>query len=162
VFIASSLILAVYFYSSQSGYLYFMSNDFEKPLVRQSLLAIALPGLLFAEGVTLLIGFFIALWVSRKIAVPLYKLEQWAGAIAEGNLNLHLQFREKGQHQSLMRSCNAAGARVRNTFSELDRLLNDPALLEGRLPPDSQAVVDRARALLKEWRFRGSGEKPPS
>jgi hypothetical protein len=160
-FIAGGVLLAVYFYRSQTGYLYFMSNDFEKPLVRQSLLSLALPGLLFAEGVTLLIGFLIALSVSRKIAVPLYKLERWARAIAEGDLSVHLHFREKGQYTALMESCNAAGMRVRSALAELDRLLEDPALSDGKLPPESRAVIERARSVLSGWHFREGGQEPP-
>lgn len=158
-FIACGVVLAVYFYYSQSGYLYFMSNDFEKPLIRQSFVGIALPGLLFAEGVTLVFGFILALLVSRRIAVPLYKLERWANAIAEGNLNVNLHFREKGQYRELMTHCNAAGVRMRNTLLELDRLLNDPAFSTEKDSPEVQHTLERSRALLREWRFKGSGEE---
>ncbi len=159
-FIASGVVLAVYFYYSQSGYLYFMSSDFEKPLVRQSLLGIALPGLLFAEGVTLFIGFIIALLVSRKIAVPLYKLERWAESIADGNLNCNLSFREKGQYKELMEYCNASGIRIRKTFIELDDVLNRPELSKENIPTESRESLERARDILRKWRFKQPGDEP--
>jgi methyl-accepting chemotaxis protein len=161
-FIACAAILAVYFYYSQFGYLYFMSNDFEKPLVRQSLLGIALPGLLFAEGVTLVLGFLIALIVSRKIAVPLYKLERWAKAIAEGQLNGNIHFRERGEYKSLMEQCNLAEIRIRKLLKDLDRELAHSSLCAKELPSEVRDSLDRTRALVQEWKVNEEGNPPSS
>jgi len=152
---ATAVILAVYSYHSQSGALYFMSNDFEKPLSTRSFLGIALPGVLAAEAVALIVGLFAAMLGSRKIAVPLFRLEQWAKKVAQGDLLQPLNFREGRPYRDLAGQVNAAGEKMRETFVRLDDALNGPSAPAPGAPENETArALEKARAILRDIRFK--------
>jgi methyl-accepting chemotaxis protein len=153
--LTTAVILGVYALYSKSGYLYFMSNDFEKPLARRSVLSIALPGLLAAEAITLLIGFVIALFGSRRVSVPLFKLKRWAQVLSDGNLNVNLAFREKKQYRNIVNLCNNAILRMRNAFNEIDTVLNYEKVLKPDASREDLAeTLEKARKTLKELKFK--------
>jgi hypothetical protein len=90
-------VILGWFYNtkSQVGSFYYMSNDVMQDLELTNILGIILPALVAAQAVSLLIAFGIGLISSRKVAVPIYKIEKWASQMRTGNLNALLVFREK-------------------------------------------------------------------
>jgi hypothetical protein len=90
-------VILWWFYTtkSQVGSFYYMSNDVMQDLELTNILGIVLPALVAAQAVSLLIAFGIGLLSSRKVAVPIYKIEKWASQMRTGNLNALLVFREK-------------------------------------------------------------------
>jgi len=147
-------ILAAYFYAGRSGSLYFMSHDFEQPLIRKDLLSIALPGLFAAEGLALLAAFCLALWASRHLAVLLYKIRYWAAAFSSGDLTGTLHFREKKDFSELIETCNSGVERVRTAMSDLDQIFSRPSLKQGEVPREElmKALADAGR-IVRGFRF---------
>ena len=96
-----------------------MSNDIMQDLELKSILGIILPPIVAAEIVAVLLGFGIGLFYSRKIAVPLYKIEKWANRLRHGKLNTTLAFREEDRLKDITVQCNSVTEFYRNIFSEI-------------------------------------------
>ena len=77
--LTTAIVTLVYNSKSQSGTFYYMSNDIMEDLELTSIIQTVLPSLVAAQCVTILIAFAVGLFSSRKIAVPIYKIEKWAG-----------------------------------------------------------------------------------
>lgn len=120
--VITSLILGL-FYNAKSkvGSFYYMSNDVMQDLELTNVLGIVLPVLITAQVVSLVIAFAIGLISSRKVAVPVYKIEKWASVVRTGNLTTKLVFREKEQKdtEELTRECNGVCEYYRAVFSEI-------------------------------------------
>lgn len=127
VFVTSgltTLILSViYNAKSRDGSFFYMSNDITQNLELTSILGIILPALITAQLVSLLLAVAIGLFSSRKVAVPVYKLERWAAQLKNGKLNTQLGFRETGTMKDLTVQCNALAGTYRQIFSDIDALL---------------------------------------
>ena len=121
--VVTCVILGIVYNSkSQHGSFYYMSNDVMQDLQLTSILGIVLPALVAAQAVSLVIAFGIGLFSSRKVAVPIYKIEKWAGQLRTGNLNTRLAFREKEQKMTadMTRECNGVVEYYRAVFSEIN------------------------------------------
>lgn len=110
-----------YLEKSRDGSFYYMSNDVMQDLELTSVLGIILPALITAQLVSLVIAFAIGLFSSRKVAVPVYKIEKWASQVRTGNLNTKLVFREKERKNTteLTRECNGVTDYYKAVFSEI-------------------------------------------
>jgi len=119
--ITSAVLALFYNAKSRVGSFYYMSNDVRQDLELTNILGIILPALITAQAVSLVIAFAIGLFSSRKAAVPVYKIEKWAAALREGNLNTRMVFREKEQRttEDLTRECNGVVEFYSGVFSEL-------------------------------------------
>jgi methyl-accepting chemotaxis protein len=116
--ILTTVILAyIYNLKSKGGSFYYMSDNVMEDLELQSILGIILPALITAQLVSLLIVVVIGLVSSRKIAVPLYKIEQWVRQLNSGNLKTRLAFREIGEMKDLTVQCNAITDKFKNTLT---------------------------------------------
>ncbi|MFP4013165.1 MAG: hypothetical protein ACLFVQ_03700 [Chitinispirillaceae bacterium] len=118
--ITTVLISIHYISKADQGSFFLMSNDgvmLDLKLV--SMLGIVLPALIIAQTISIVIALAIGLFSSRKIAVPLYKIENWASRIRSGKLNTTLAFREKKEMKELTFQCNAATDFFRNTLEEI-------------------------------------------
>jgi len=115
--------ILAWFYNakSQHGSFYYMSNDVMQDLELTNILGIILPALIVAQFVSLVIAFGIGMFSSRKVAVPVYKIEKWAGQLRAGNLNTRLVFREKEQKMTseLTRECNAVVDFYKSIFADI-------------------------------------------
>lgn len=122
--ITTGILGAFYYAKSGTGYFYFMSNNLNEELQRQNMLQTILPSLLVAELVSILIGFWIGLFSSRKLAVPIYKIETWIAKLKKGDLNAKIGFREKGEFSELCTLCNSLSDKLHEVFSETDQKLS--------------------------------------
>jgi hypothetical protein len=112
----TTMILAVaYNARSQGGNFYYMSDNIMEDLKLQSILGLVLPAVIAAQAVSLFIAIGIGLFSSRIAAVPIYKIENWAAQLKDGNLKTQLAFREARKMQNLTEQCNA----VADTYREL-------------------------------------------
>ncbi len=109
----------IYNSKSKQGNFYYMSNNITEDLKLKSILGIVLPPVIAAELVAVLFAFGIGLFSSRKIAVPVYKIEKWATRLKNGKLNTTLAFREEDRLTELAVQCNAAVEYYRQILSEI-------------------------------------------
>jgi len=110
----------VYHIKGGDGYFYFMPNDLSQDLIRQSMLKTILPALIIAELLSVLIGIVIGFISSRKFAVPIYKIEQWAGLLTAGKYGAQITFREKDEFVTLTRECNNLSNSLKERFSSIE------------------------------------------
>jgi methyl-accepting chemotaxis protein len=112
---------------------------------------IILPGLLISGLVNLFIAVFIGLYASRKYAVPIYKLEQWADLLKQGKMTAKLRFREKEEFRELSSHCNALSETLRDQFLKIKRIVDQ---LE--LEPNAPAQIQGIRAILQDLQLEAS------
>lgn len=119
--ITCAILGLFYLDKSRDGSFYYMSNDVMQDLELTSVLGIILPALITAQLVSLVIAFAIGLFSSRKVAVPIYKIEKWATQLRAGNLNTKLVFRERERKTTseLTRECNGVSDFYKALFSEI-------------------------------------------
>lgn len=142
------------------GFLCFalISSDLEPKLARltdpgttvSGIAQALIPQVLLAEAATLILVFFLCIWVTHTIAGPLYRMERVAREIGEGDLSLHLQLRPHDELRELADALNAMSRglarrlyRIREALDEMEAegaahpglKKLDLAIAEFRLPP---------------------------
>lgn len=123
----------VYLYNREFGSMsiYVMDrNSAFYPLDRQGLVSMLLPAVLATTLSGLFLGWLLTLGASRRIALPIFKVKQWASRVAEGDLHVRLGFRKNDGLQSLADQCNAALDRVRSGYEEIETLSQDAKIPE--------------------------------
>ncbi len=142
----TTLIISFHYISrSNNGNFFFMSNDVMMDLKLVSILGIVLPAIITAQTISILIAIGIGLFSSRKIAVPLYKVEKWASRIKTGKLNTTLAFREKNEMKELTIQCNAATDFFRKTLLEI----RQSAKAANDQPGNPAATQEELRKILE-------------
>lgn len=116
------VLILVYDWKSQHGSYYYMSNDIRQDLQLlelQSILGTILPPILAIELVGITIAFLVGLISSRKMAVPIYKVEKWANRLRNGKLKAELAFRNEDHLDDLTNQCNGVTEFFQKTISEI-------------------------------------------
>jgi len=113
--VAAGTLILVYFYMYNTTVLY-MFNEESNVLQKESIVRLILPTLLISSLVGLVLAFGIGLYASRKYAVPVFKIEQWASKLISGKLTAALRFREKEEMKDLSDKCNELGTMFRETM----------------------------------------------
>lgn len=98
-------VLAVYYFSYKSLLFYSMDKVTDN-LDKQNIISILLPMLLISVFANLILALGIGFYASRKYAIPIFKLEQWATLLLQGKLTAILHFREKEEMNELTSKCN--------------------------------------------------------
>lgn len=119
--ITLAILAIIYNSKSQAGSFYYMSNDVMQDLELQNILGIILTPILIVESISILISFAIGLFSSRKIAVPLFKIEKWAYNLSKGKLNTQLAFREEDNLKDLTSKCNAVTKLYTNLINNISQ-----------------------------------------
>lgn len=146
--IATSAILGWYYtHKSEAGYYYYMSNDVKQDLELKNILGVILPSLIAAQAVSFIIAFAVGLFSSRKVAVPLYKIERWAQQLSKGNLRTRLMFREKKEMMDIVLACNNVADYYRDIFAEIDNSVRtiDKDIYDS---PRVRSNIDAIKSLL--------------
>jgi methyl-accepting chemotaxis protein len=146
------LLAVIYNAKSQGGSFYYMSNNVMEDLQLQSILGIILPALITAQVVSIIIVILIGLFSSRKIAVPLYKIEQWARHLRAGELNAYLAFRETSEMKDLVGQCNGVTEKFKQTLIEI-KSAADAMEQSGADPTVVEQQVARIRGVLGKYEF---------
>jgi hypothetical protein len=145
--ICSCTLLLVYYLKYNSVLLYQM--DQLTNLTKENIIFIILPSLLISSFVNFIVAVCLGLYASRKYAVPIYKLEQWARLIKQGKINAKIQFREREEMKELSDDCNNLTADLREKFVMIKR---QTMLLRERTKdsPEIKAIEDALASLQLE------------
>lgn len=152
IIILSALIIAsiVYALSMSSATTVFENSrlevkstaDFILPLlILSSLVAIIAAGSITA---------IVTLFISHRIAGPLYRLEKDIAEVNNGNLNVEIRVRKKDELQDLARSLNLMLKSIRNTLAETVKELQNIAA--GALSESDREKLEKAKNLLKKFK----------
>lgn len=101
-------------YMSRYGSVLFYQLNMDGELIKENILNIILPSLIISGLVSISLGALIGLYASRKYAVPIYKLEQWARLLRKGKFTAYLRFREGDELKELSNDCNLLADNIRN------------------------------------------------
>ncbi len=112
--ICSCTLLLVYYLKYNSVLLYQM--DQLTNLTKENIIFIILPSLLISSLLNFVLALSLGFYASRKYAVPVYKLEQWARMIQQGKISAQIQFREHSELKELSDDCNTLTSNLRNKF----------------------------------------------
>jgi sensor histidine kinase YesM len=126
--ICSCTLLLVYYLKYDSVLLYQM--DRLANLTKENIIFIILPTLLISSLLNFVLAVCLGLYASRKYAVPIYKLEQWAGMIRSGKINARIQFREHQELKELSDDCNTL---TKELMEKLVTIKNQTLLLKDKV-----------------------------
>jgi methyl-accepting chemotaxis protein len=118
-FISSGTLLLVYYMTYKSVLLYQM--DRMTNLTKENIIFIILPSLLLSALVNFIMAVGIGLYASRKYAVPVYKLENWARLLKDGRITAKIQFREKEELRELADQCNTLSGDLLKKLIEIKK-----------------------------------------
>ncbi len=120
-----TLLLTYYVkYRNVAFYRVILDHNMDIP-PRFEISSIILPALLISALVNFVVAIFIGLYASRKYAVPIYKLEQWADLLRKGKMTAQLQFREREEFKDLSTHCNSLAETLREKFIRIKRQVED-------------------------------------
>jgi methyl-accepting chemotaxis protein len=118
-------LLATYFVIYQSVSYYGVTLDtqthFSTISEPKNIIYLILPSLAVSVALNIVVAFFIGLYASRKYAVPIYKLEQWARMIRQGRISAQIRFRESEEMKELSDDCNELTSDLRTKFCEIKK-----------------------------------------
>jgi len=114
------------------------------PLDRQGLVNLILPAVGASTLMGMSVGWLMAFGASRRVALPIYKVEQWARRVSSGDLHVRLGFRKADHLDELANACNGALDKVREDFVEIRSLVADE-----KIPKE---VRDRLGEILSRYR----------
>lgn len=119
--VAVSTLAAVYIisYKSIDFWLVNLSKNADIAPQPVNIITLILPSLLIGTLVNIFITAGLGLYASRKYAVPIYKLEQWAALLLKGHMNARLNFREKDEMKELTNRCNLLSDSLRRRFLDI-------------------------------------------
>ena len=118
-FVCSCTLLLVYYFKYDSVLLYQM--DKLTNLTKENIVFIILPTLLISSLVNFVLAVILGLYASRKYAVPIYKLEQWARMIRQGRISARIQFREHSELKDLSENCNSLTNDLKEKFDTIKK-----------------------------------------
>ena len=120
--ISSFSLILVYFLKYDTVIVYQL-NTMTQELSREHIIFLILPALVISSIVNLIVAFGIGLYASRKYAVPVFKLEQWANLLFQGKMTAMLRFREQDELKELTTKCNQVSVKLCETFGEIKKQL---------------------------------------
>ena len=120
--ISCLVVLAVYYFNYTSLLFYSLDKS-SNILEKQNILSILFPVLLISIVANLMLALGIGFYASRKYAIPIFKLEQWASLLLQGKLTAILHFREKEEMNELTSKCNEVTNFFRQHFITIKRLV---------------------------------------
>jgi nitrogen fixation/metabolism regulation signal transduction histidine kinase len=142
---AGTMIITYHFTYSNDAFYQVTLNDNEPQIGdRLNIVSIILPSLIISSVVNIVLAFIVGLYASRKYAVPIFKLEQWANLVNEGHITAKLRFREKEEMNELSNTCNLLIENLRLKMMEIQTLVR--TLQEKKVANDElrkiQTVLD--------------------
>lgn len=142
--VSSGSLLLVYYLKYRTVIVYQL-DKISQDLNREHIVYLILPTLLVSALVAIIVAFGIGLYSSRKYAVPIYKLEQWATLLTNGKMSALLRFREKEEMKGLSDRCNQLATGMRERFIELKHLTDKLKENENTAP-----VAEELKKILKD------------
>ncbi|MBU1147522.1 MAG: HAMP domain-containing protein [Candidatus Omnitrophica bacterium] len=116
--------------------------DFILPLLILS----SLVAIIGAGAVTVIVTLFI----SHRIAGPLYRLEKDIGEVNKGNLGVVIRVRKKDELQDLAKSLNQMLNSIRNAISEVSKDIE--SITAADLSEKNKQKLENAKNILKKFK----------
>ena len=144
--IISSGMLLLYYRMQYKATVFYAWNLDDNDLAKQQILGLILPTLIISSAAALLVAFCIGLYASRKYAVPVYKIEQWASMLMGGKMTAILKFREQEEMKELSQKCNEVGTFFRETLIDIKTKVR-AAQDAGVKNPDLESIAAKLDAM---------------
>lgn len=145
-FIFAATLLATYHFTY--GGLVYYPVDLDAGIgQRTPILQLILLPLIVSAVLNIVVAFGIGLYASRKYAVPIYKLEQWAKLLRKGKMTAKLRFREKEEMRELSNHCNLLTDELCSRFSRVREQTKN--LKEDDGPNEPVEVLEKVLADLE-------------
>lgn len=148
----ATTICALFYLRYQSGPLTdsasgmdMVNENMMSALVEENLMDVIIPAFVISDVVSLLIGLWLALYFSRKVSVPIYRVKKWADTIITGDLSYRLKFRPNDELQVLENACNQVSETYAHIIDDLRRQIS-----EAELPPSPR--LQKIKATLEQLR----------
>jgi methyl-accepting chemotaxis protein len=139
----AATLLLTYYISYRDAAFYQVTLQRGAPEIgdRLEIVSILLPSMLISAVVNVFLAICVGLYASRKYAVPIFKLERWAGLLNAGDMTAKLRFREKDEMKELSESCNRLSEDLRGKFVRLKRQL-EAVSKKGPVPDELHSIVE--------------------
>ncbi len=102
-------------------------------LLEENLMDVVIPAFVISDVVSLCIGLWAALYFSRKLSVPLYRVKKWADVITTGDLAYRLKFRPGDDLKTLEDACNQVSETYARLIDDLRRQVDEADPAEPRI-----------------------------
>lgn len=139
--IVSSFSLIFVYFIKYNTVIVYQLEKMTQELTREHIIFLILPTLVISSIVNLIVAFGIGMYASRKYAVPIYKLEQWAALLRDGKLTALLRFREKEEMKELSDRCNQLAANLCEHFTAIKKH-TDKIKESGAIESEVKAIED--------------------
>ncbi len=139
-------VVGVYYLKFKTGYFYFMTEDMNADLIRHNIWSLVLPSAGPSFIIALLLGVHIALFSSRKIAIPLYKIKKWAEFLFRGDLTYQVVMRKSDNMRELQTSCN----QVSKKYLEIVQTIENMA---SSTEKDSEKKLEDIKEYLSKFKL---------
>jgi methyl-accepting chemotaxis protein len=143
--VSSGSLFLVYYLRYKTVVVYMWSQD-SNEIQKEHILNLVFPVLVISAIVGVVVAFGIGLYASRKYAVPIYKIEQWASMLQSGKMSAVLRFREYEEMKELSEKCNELGALIRGTLLDI-RTKVKTMLDSGAETPELEAIIEKLDAM---------------
>jgi len=118
-------VVLVYYIKYQSGYFYYMTECIDADLIRHSIWDLILPSAGTSLLASILVGTYIAFYASRIIALPLFKIKNWASSMFAGDLNYEVSLRKGDDLFELATSCKQISRKYNEIFRDIKAVLEN-------------------------------------
>lgn len=114
-------------------------------LVEENLMDVIIPAFVISDVVSLLIGLWIALYFSRKISIPIYRVRKWAETVSGGDLSARIKFRPGDDLQLLEDACNQVSETYSRIIDDLRRQISEADLPASPKLQQIKSTLERIR-----------------
>jgi len=80
------------------------------------------PALWVMLTVSIIVGVLAGLYASRKVALPIYKVEQWAAELEKGNMKRPLGMRDNDYWEEMATYCNNFLKNIKSDFNQIEEI----------------------------------------
>lgn len=102
------------------------------------------PGFYIAVIVSMMVGLILGLLASRKVALPIYKVEQWMKQLSRGDFTGKLGMRDTDFWGDMASLCNNFSENLRQDLLRIEQLSNE----------NSPELGEEVKKFLKKYKFK--------
>jgi len=114
-------------------------------ILEENLMDVVIPAFVISDVVSLCIGLWAALYFSRKLSVPLYRVKKWADVISTGDLAYRLKFRPGDDLKMLEDSCNQVSETYARIIDDLRKQVAEADLPASPRVQQIKSTLERLR-----------------
>lgn len=139
--LTTGLICLIYVIQYKSGNFYYVvpgTMEFKT----QNIVNMILPGLISAEIAMVIISFVIGVFLSHKIAGPIYRFEKSVETIGTGDLTLNVKLRSKDEFQELAEYLNKMTLSLKERISRVKEVSEKMAMELNKLQEETKQSAE--------------------